>query len=94
MEYNKFHPAPEFILVKPEKAQSKSSGGIIIAEEEQETLYQGTVIAKGEGAEVSYHIGSTVVYGKYNAGEKIKLNGEEFLIVKSKEILGRLVVGE
>ncbi len=86
------------VLVKPAAAEEKTKGGIIIPDTAKEKPQNGTVIAVGSGkyAEqtgniipVKQKVGEVVLYGKY-AGTEITLDGEDFLIMRSSDILMRV----
>lgn len=86
------------VLVKPAAAEEKSAGGIIIPDTAKEKPQKGTVVAIGSGkyAEqtgaiipVKQKVGDTILYGKY-AGTEITLDGEDFLIMRSSDILMKM----
>ena len=86
------------ILIKPAPAEEKSAGGIIIPDTAKEKPQKGTVVAVGTGkyAEqtgniipVKQKIGDTVLYGKY-AGTEVSLDGEDYLIMRSSDILMKI----
>ncbi len=83
------------VLVKAAAAETKSLGGIIIPDTAKEKPQKGTVIAVGPGkyAEqtgnlipVKQKVGDVVLYGKY-AGTEITVEGEEYLIMRTSDIL-------
>ena len=81
-------PLADRVLVKNEKAESKTAGGIIIPETAQEKTQTATVIAVGPGTEkekISVKPGDRIMYDKY-AGTQIKIDGEEHLILKNADI--------
>ena len=77
------------------KRASRSAGGIIIPDSAKEKPQEGEVIAAGEGKykedgtrqPLDVKAGDRVLFGKYS-GSEIKLDGEEFLIMREDEILG------
>ncbi len=86
------------ILIKPAPAEEKSAGGIIIPDTAKEKPQKGTVVAVGTGkyAEqtgniipVKQKVGDTVLYGKY-AGTEVSLDGEDYLIMRSSDILMKI----
>jgi chaperonin GroES len=82
-------PLSDRVLVKIEKAETKSAGGIIIPDTAQEKTQTGTVVAVGPGTEkekVTVSPGQKVMYDKY-AGTQLKLDGVEHLIVKMADIV-------
>jgi len=85
----KVKPLGDRVLVKLEKSETKSSGGIIIPDNAQEKTQQGTVIDVGPGTEkdpITVKPGQKVMYDKY-AGTQIKVSGEEHLIIKMADII-------
>ena len=85
----KIKPLADRVLVKPAKAESKTASGIIIPEAAQEKTQTATVVAVGPGTEkdpVTVKVGETIMYDKY-AGTQIKMDGEEYLIVKNSDII-------
>ena len=85
----KVKPLSDRVLVKLEKNEAKTAGGIIIPDTAQEKTQQGVVIETGPGTEkekVTVKSGDRVMYDKY-AGTQIKIDGEEHLIVKMADII-------
>ena len=85
----KIKPLADRVLVKPAKAESKTASGIINPEAAQEKTQTATVEAVGPGTEkdpVTVKVGETIMYDKY-AGTQIKMDGEEYLIVKNSDII-------
>ena len=86
----KVKPLGDRVMVKLEKSETKSTGGIIIPDTAQEKTQQGTVVETGPGTEkdpVTVKVGQKVMYDKY-AGTQIKVNGgEEHLILKMADII-------
>jgi chaperonin GroES len=85
----KVKPLGDRVMVKLEKSETKSTGGIIIPDTAQEKTQQGTVVEVGPGTEkdpVCVKVGQKVMYDKY-AGTQIKVNGEEHLILKMADII-------
>jgi chaperonin GroES len=85
----KLKPLADRVLVKLEKSETKTAGGIIIPDNAQEKTQKGTVIEAGPGTEkdpIAVKAGDKVMYDKY-AGTAIKMNGEEYLILKMSDII-------
>jgi chaperonin GroES len=88
-------PLKDRILVKRLEEQEQKIGGIIIPDTAKEKPQQGKVVAVGKGRvndkgdvfPLDVKAGDTVLFGKYS-GTEIKLDGEEFLIVREEEVLG------
>ena len=85
----KVKPLGDRVLVKLEKNEAKTAGGIIIPDTAQEKTQQGSVIAVGTGTEkdpITVKTGDKVMYDKY-AGTQVKIDGEEYLIVRMSDII-------
>ena len=85
----KVKPLADRVIVKLEKTEAKTAGGIIIPDTAQEKTQQGVVVEVGPGTEtdkITVKAGQKVMYDKY-AGTQIKINGEEHLILKMADII-------
>ena len=88
-------PLRDRILAKRVEDQEQRIGGIIIPDTAKEKPQQAKVIAAGKGRvndegktiPLDVKVGDHVLIGKYS-GTEIKLDGEEYLIVREDEILG------
>jgi chaperonin GroES len=86
----KIKPLADRVMVKLEKNEAKTAGGIIIPDTAQEKTQTGSVIAVGDDAEViKVKVGQKVMYDKY-AGTQIKIDGEEHLILKMQDIIAAI----
>ena len=90
-------PIGDHILVKPSSQEETTKGGIVLPGSAQEKPQQGEVVAVGHG---NYHgdtlvsfedmgikVGTTVMFTKYGPTE-IKVDGTEYFILESHDILG------
>jgi len=85
----KVRPLADRVLVKLEKNEAKTAGGIIIPDTAQEKTQQGLVVDVGPGTEkekITVKSGDRIMYDKY-AGTQIKIDGEEYLILKMADIV-------
>ena len=90
----KCRPLHDRILVQRIEEGEQKIGGIIIPDTAKEKPQQGKVIAVGngkikdDGARVPLDVkaGDTILFGKYS-GQDIKLDGEEYLIMREDEVL-------
>jgi chaperonin GroES len=83
----KVKPLLDRVMVKLEKNEAKTAGGIIIPDTAQEKTQQGVVVEIGDDKEViKVKPGQKVMYDKY-AGTQIKIDGEEHLILKMSDII-------
>ena len=90
-----FRPLHDRVLVRRVEAEEKTAGGIIIPDTAKEKPQQGKVIAVGKGriekdgkiTPLDVKANDTVLFGKY-AGQEIKIDGSEYLIIREEEVLG------
>ncbi|MDD2766422.1 MAG: co-chaperone GroES [Candidatus Moranbacteria bacterium] len=87
MKKNTIKPLGENVLIKPLKAETKTSAGIYLPESATKEHSQlGTVIAIGESDKIKVKSNAKVVFRRYG-GEEVKIEGEEYLISNYKDIL-------
>ena len=87
-------PLHDRILVRRLEEGEQKIGGIIIPDTAKEKPQQGKVLAVGNGrvnddgkrVPLDVHAGHLILFGKY-AGQEIKLDGEEYLIMKEDDVL-------
>jgi chaperonin GroES len=92
-----FTPLHDRILVRRVDEGETIRGGIIIPDSAKEKPQEGEVIAVGKGKSndegkvfpLDVKAGDRVLFGKYS-GTEIKIDGEEFLIMREEEVLGIL----
>ncbi len=89
----KLVPLSDRVVVKQLEAEETTKSGIILASSAQEKPQEAEVIAVGpggmvDGKEVAMQVkkGQKVIYSKY-AGTNVKLEGEEYIIIKQDDIL-------
>ncbi|MDR3116140.1 MAG: co-chaperone GroES [Treponema sp.] len=83
----KVKPLADRVIVKLEKNEAKTAGGIIIPDTAQEKTQTGVVVEIGDDSEViKVKPGQKVLYDKY-AGTQIKIDGVEHLILKMADII-------
>ncbi len=90
----KIRPLHDRILLKRKTEEERTAGGLYIPDSAKERATQATVVAVGkgrilqDGTVVSLKVkpGDTVLFGKY-AGNEIKLDGEELMLMREDEIL-------
>jgi chaperonin GroES len=95
MAKTKFRPLHDRVVVRRIAAEEKTKGGIIIPDTAKEKPQEGEVIAVGPGGRdesgklipIDVKPGSHVLFGKWS-GTEVKLDGEEFLIMKESDIMG------
>jgi chaperonin GroES len=80
-------PLGDNILIKPEKADKKTESGIFLPESaSEERPQQGMVIEIGESKEIKVKKNQKIIFKRYS-GTEVKIEGEEFLIVKNEDVL-------
>ena len=86
----KVKPLADRVIVKLERSETKSAGGIIIPDTAQEKTQIGVVVDVGDDKEViKVKSGQKVMYDKY-AGTQVKINGDDHLILKMSDILATI----
>jgi chaperonin GroES len=94
----KLEPLGDRIVVKPIEEETKTRSGIIIPDTAKEKPQEGEVVAVGKGRvddkgnriAPEVKVGDRVLYAKYG-GSEIKINGEEFMILRESDILAKKV---
>jgi len=87
-------PLNDRVLIKRLEEEEKTAGGIIIPDSAKEKPQKGEVMAVGNGRilengqrrEMGVKAGEKVLFSKY-AGNEIKIDGEELIIMREDEIL-------
>jgi len=90
-------PLHDRIIVQRTEEQEQRIGGIIIPDTAKEKPQQGKVIAVGKGKvkddgtllALDVKAGDAILFGKYS-GQEIKIEGEEYLIMREDEVLAVL----
>jgi chaperonin GroES len=91
----KFTPLHDRILVRRVEEVGTTRGGIIIPDSAKDKPSEGEVIAVGRGKSndegkvfpLAVKEGDHILFGKYS-GTEIKLDGEDFIIMREEEVLG------
>jgi chaperonin GroES len=94
----KFRPLHDRVLVRRVEEQDEEHGRLIIPDRAREKPQEGEVITVGTGkpTDDGRHLpltvkrGDRILFGKHS-GSEIKLDGEEYLILKEEDVLGILV---
>jgi chaperonin GroES len=89
-------PLHDRVLVRRLEEKETAKGGIIIPDTAKEKPQEGEVMAVGAGKMEKGHrvppdvrVGDRVLVGKYN-GNEIKIDGQEYLILREEEILAKV----
>ncbi len=91
----KFRPLHDRVVIRRLESEEKTKGGIIIPDTAKEKPMEGEVIAVGSGARaedgkliaLDVKAGDRVLFGKWS-GTEVKIDGEDFLIMKESDIMG------
>src|SRR5258707_11677618 len=97
----KLTPLHDRVLIRRVEEQESVRGGIIIPDTAKEKPQEGEVIAAGKGKvneegkvrPLDVREGDRILFGKYS-GTEIKIDGEDFIIMREEEVLGVLVGAE
>jgi chaperonin GroES len=93
----KIRPLQDRVLVQRTEGEEKTAGGIIIPDTAKEKPQEGVVIATGKGkvrddggiTPLDVAAGDRVLFGKYS-GSEVKLDGEDYTILREDDILAVL----
>ena len=91
----KVRPLHDRVIVERIEEGEQKVGGIIIPDTAKEKPQQGKIVAVGNGriekdgkvTPLDVKAGDTILFGKY-AGQEIKVDGNEYLIMREEEVLG------
>ena len=91
----KFTPLHDRILVRRVEESETTRGGIIIPDSAKDKPQEGEVVSVGKGKineegkvrPLDVKEGDRILFGKYS-GSEIKLDGEDFIIMREEEVLG------
>lgn len=90
-------PLHDRVIIKRLKSERTTASGIVIPDNAAEKPDQGEVVAVGPGRrdeagkliEMGVKVGDRVLFGKYS-GQSVKIDGEEFLVMREEDIMGVL----
>ncbi len=91
----RIRPLHDRVIVKRGDAETKTASGIIIPDSAKEKPQEGEIVAVGSGIRkedgtvlpLDVKVGDKILFGKY-AGNEIKLDGEDYLMMKEDDIMG------
>jgi len=94
----KLRPLDDRVVVEPQEAEERTSGGIVLPDTAQERPQRGTIVSVGPGklldsggrGKLSVGVGDVVIYGKYS-GTDIEVSGKEVKIMRETDILAKVV---
>ena len=90
-------PLHDRVIIKRLESERTTASGIVIPDNAAEKPDQGEVVAVGPGRrdeagkliEMGVKVGDRVLFGKYS-GQSVKIDGEEFLVMREEVIMGVL----
>jgi chaperonin GroES len=82
----KLHPLEDRIVVRPGESEETTASGLVIPDTAKEKRRGEN---SGELIPIDVKVGDTVVYSKYG-GTEIVVEGEDLLILSSRDVLGKL----
>lgn len=93
----KLAPLGDRVVLKQLEAEETTKSGIVLPGNAQEKPQQAEIIAVGPGGivdgkevEMQVAVGDKVIYSTY-AGTEVKLDGEEFIVVRQNDIVAKVV---
>jgi chaperonin GroES len=95
----KLQPLEDRIVVRPGESEETTASGLVIPDTAIEKPQQGEVLSVGPGRRtdntgelvpLDVAVGDTVIYSKYG-GTEITFEGEDLLILSSRDVLGKIV---
>ena len=94
----RLRPLDDRVVVEPQEAEERTSGGIVLPDTAQEKPQRGKVLSVGPGrlldngnrGQLSVVVGDVVIYGKYS-GADIEVSGKDVKILRETEILAKVL---
>lgn len=94
-------PLGDRVIVKPKAKEETTRSGIVLPDTASEKPQEGTVLSVGPGrvldngkrVEMEVKSGDTVLFAKY-AGTEVKLEGEEYLVIRESDLLAIITNGK
>ena len=79
-------PLGDRLVLKQVVAEETTKSGIVLPGQSKEKPQEAEIVAAGPDVKAELKEGDTVIYSKY-AGNEVKLDGEEYIIVRQNDIL-------
>src|ERR1700687_3211895 len=94
-------PLGDRVIVKPKEKEDMTKSGIVLPDSASEKPQEGSVLAVGPGrvldngkrVEMDVKTGDKVLFAKY-AGTEVKLDGEDYLVIRESDLLAILTNGQ
>jgi len=80
-------PLGDRALIKPITEEKRTEGGLVLPDTSKEKPQKAEVIAIGKLEDFDLNVGDRVIFSKY-AGTEIKIDGEDYILIDSGDILG------
>ncbi|KAF8072641.1 CPN20 [Scenedesmus sp. PABB004] len=90
-QFSAVKPVGDRVLVKVDKEEAKSVGGVLLPVASQTKQTAGSIVAAGDVGSVK--AGDRVVYSKY-AGTEMELAGEDHVLIKEEDVIGLMPAGD
>jgi chaperonin GroES len=90
MEKLNIQPLGNRVLIKPLEQDNKTASGLLLPETAKEKPQTGMVMAVGDDEEIKLKVNDKVLFAKYS-GSEFKLDGTEYLLLESTDILARVL---
>jgi chaperonin GroES len=93
-------PLGDRVIVKPRQKEEMTQSGLVLPDTASEKPQEGNVLSVGPGrildngkrVEMEVKSGDTVLFAKY-AGTEVKLDGEEYLVIRESDLLAIITNG-
>jgi len=97
----KLKPLGDRVLVQPVEEEEKTASGLVLPDTASEKPQEGSVLSVGPGrvldsgkrVEMDVKAGDSVLFAKY-AGAEVKLDGEEYLVIRESDLLAIVTNGK
>jgi chaperonin GroES len=94
----RLRPLDDRVVVEPQEAEERTSGGIVLPDTAKERPQRGSIVSVGPGklldngtrGKLSVDVGDLVIYGKYS-GTDIEVAGKDVKILRETDILAKIV---
>ncbi len=80
-------PLGDRVLIKPITEEKRTEGGLVLPDTSKEKPQKAEIVAVGKLEDVELNVGDRVIFSKY-AGTEIKLDGEDYILIDSGDVLG------
>ena len=98
---SKLQPLGDRVVVRPAEREEMTKSGLVLPDTAKEKPQRGTIIAAGKGRrdddgdriEMDVKVGDEVLFAKY-AGTEVKLDGEEYLVIRESDLLAIVTNGK